>query len=191
MKYFKHFEDFEIKNDRELIIKKPFDDIKIIKLGSNYVYALFGDIDYYSNKEAILALKGKNKDLRLNLGSYKSFLEEFSIRFNNIEELRNSEFLVSIDTSSNINEDIKNVLNIPYIKDGFKKKDSSFKMKNINKEERVKISDMFNINFDLLDLNNICIIDDFITSGTTFKNAFDILPKEINKVGICLFYLKS
>ena len=57
---------------------------------------------------------------------------------NNIEELRNSEFLVSIDTSSNINEDIKNVLNIPYIKDGFKKKDSSFKMKNINKEERVK-----------------------------------------------------
>ena len=183
------FEKFTITNNL-VKLQKPFDNIDVININGKNIYVLFGDVDYYENKESILAIKGKSDNLILNEQSYNKFLDEFKIRFNSIKELKDSDLLVSIETTSNINTDLVNTINKTYIEDGFKKKDSSFKMKDIDKENRSNLKDIFDINFKT-DEENICIIDDFITTGTTFKNAFSLLPENINSCGVCLFKLIS
>jgi len=179
-----------IINNNSIKIQKPFDDIEVININGKNIYVLFGDVDYYENKEAILAIKGKSNSLILNNQSYKKFLNEFKSRFNNIEELKNSDLLISIETTSNINDDLINTINKPHIENGFKKKDPSFKMKDINKNDRSNLKDLFDINFKI-DNRDMCVIDDFITTGTTFKNSFDLLPGSTNVCGVCLFKLVS
>ena len=98
-------EDFQI-SDNTISIIKPFDTIKKYTINGNSIYSLFGDIDYYENRESILAIKGKSNQLILNQQSYSQFLDELKKRFYSIPDLANSELLVSIQTSSNINDDI-------------------------------------------------------------------------------------
>jgi orotate phosphoribosyltransferase len=61
-------------------------------------------------------------------------------------------------------------------------------MRSIPYNKRKEVSNLFNINFNI---NNdvICILDDFITTGSSFRNAFEIIPTEIDSVGVCLFKL--
>jgi DNA-directed RNA polymerase subunit H (RpoH/RPB5) len=183
-------EAFAIDGDN-LKLVKPFDDVQVISIDGIKVYALFGDIDYYANKEAILTIKGKSNQLILNQQSYQDFLKEFKNRFNAIPELSNADVVASIETSANINGDIVNIIQKPYYKDGFKKNDQTFKMKDIKVTDRQNISNVFNLNFDASKHATVCVLDDFITSGTSFKNAFATLPSNIDKVGVCLFVLKS
>jgi len=82
------------------------------------------------------------------------------------------------------------IMGLPYVIDGFKKVDPSFKMKDVKSKDRMKITDIFIKNFDTNDNDSICVLDDFITTGTSFKNAFDKIPP-INVVGACLFKLSK
>ena len=75
MKYIKLFEQFEIKQN-VLDIKEPFDSMKTIKIDNRNVYVLFGDVDYYENKESILALKRKSNTVSINHDNYNHFLLE-------------------------------------------------------------------------------------------------------------------
>lgn len=174
-----------------LEITEPYDDIQKITIGDKDVYILFGDVDYYSNKQSILAIKRKPSELKLNHESYYNFLEEFKKRFYSIDKLRNNELVVSVETTCPITTEMSKLIDIPFIKDGFKKTIPSFKMKDVDLPDRASIKDLFDLNFNLDRYNKICIIDDFMTTGTTFKNAFDKLPKGINSVGVCLFRLMS
>jgi hypothetical protein len=189
MRFLKLYEEF-IKKDGVVSIVKPYDDIKKINIDGNIVYSLFGDIMYYPNKESILAIKGKSNKLILNNQTYENFLKEFEKRFYSIAELSNSDILVSVETSSNINDDIMNVVNKPFIREGFKKTDNLFKMRSLKNRDRLKVNNLFNRVFDVENGDSVCVVDDFITSGSTFRNAFQTIPDNINKVGVCLFYLK-
>ncbi len=117
-------------------------------------------------------------------------MKEFKKRFYSIEELRDSDILASVETSSNINDDIMNIVNKPFIKEGFKKIDNLFKMRSLKTRDRLKVDNLFNRGFDVEDGDTICVVDDFITSGSTFRNAFQTIPDNVNKVGVCLFYLR-
>ena len=183
-------EDFNIDGN-QLTIKKPFDEIKSFDINGHEVYALFGDVDYYDNRESILAIKGKSDTLELNGQSYMSFLSELRKRFYSIQKLRRSDVLVSIETSSNINDDIISVIGKTSIKDGFKKNDPQFKIRGVEKSERLNLKNVFNVGFDMSPDQIICIVDDFITTGSSFRNAFEILPENVKSVGVCLFRLKS
>jgi orotate phosphoribosyltransferase-like protein len=138
-----------------------------------------------------LAIKGKSENLHVDDSSYNRFLEEFKTRFNSIPELRSCELLVSIETTARVNSDIMERMAIPYVTNGLTKIDKNFRMRLIPKGERENVSDIFNLNFDISNNSNICILDDFITTGSSFKNAFIKLPETINKVGVCLFKLDS
>ena len=72
MKYIKLFEQFEIKQN-VLDIKEPFDSMKTIKIDDRNIYVLFGDVDYYENKESILALKRKSNTVSINHDNYNHF----------------------------------------------------------------------------------------------------------------------
>jgi len=175
-----------------LKLNPPYDNIKKTKVGGRDLYILFGDVDYYPNKQSILALKRKSSEIELDYNNYEQFLKEFKRRFDGIEVLRSSDLLVSVETTCPITDEIGNFMDIPYIKNGFGKIDPSFKMRDLNDfEDRKKISNLFKMNFSVGDNKTICVIDDFVTSGSTFKNAFDMLPLDINVVGVCLFQLKS
>ena len=62
-------------------------------------------------------------------------------------------------------------------------------MRGVPKADRRNITGLFNMDFELND--NICIVDDFITTGSSFRNAFNIIPDNINAVGVCLFRLED
>lgn len=184
-------EEFNIINNT-LTLGVPYDGVKKVNVGGRDVYVLFGDIDYFPNKQAILALKRKSGDIGLDYDSYKDFLGEFKKRFYSIQSLKDSELLVSVETTCPITDEVSKVLELPYVKDGFKKRNPGFKMRDLNDfSDREKIVDLFDLNFSLGDESGICVIDDFITSGSTFRNAFSMLPPELNVVGVCLFQLKS
>ena len=171
-----------------LDITEPYDSIKSFNINGKKVYALFGDVNYYENRESILAIKRKSNELELNHDSYREILKEFKKRFYSIPELKDSTIIVSIETTSPVTDEIGNLLGKPYEKHGFKKLDSTFKMRDIPLNKSGEIRNLFNINFNI---NNdvICILDDFITTGSSFKNAFEIIPTEIDSVGVCLFKL--
>jgi orotate phosphoribosyltransferase-like protein len=183
-------EKFEIDNGI-LNISEPYDKIKKVKIGDRFVYILFGDVNYYQNKKSILAIKGNNYDVKVNDESYHNFLVETKKRFNSISKLKQSDIVTSIETTAQVNEHIMNILNKPYIVNGFKKTDSSFKMKDIKNYDRIKIVDIFTKEFDSKEGDTICVLDDFITTGTSFRNAFDKIPANINAVGVCLFKLTT
>jgi len=183
-------EEFQVDNDI-LNITKPFDTIKKYVINNKTVYTLFGNVDYYENKEAILAIKGKSNQLTLNKQTYTNFLDELKYRFYAIPELSDSDLLVSIQTSANINDDIMRILQKPYIKDGFKKINPLFKMRDVKLKDRANITNLFVADFNVKENAKICIVDDFITTGTSFKNAFEILPNTVKSVGMCLFKLES
>lgn len=64
-------------------------------------------------------------------------------------------------------------------------------MKDIPLDKRSDVKNLFKLDFDIEDNKSICVLDDFITTGTSFKNAFSLIPNNINAVGVCLFVLKS
>lgn len=175
-----------IQNTLDII--EPYDSIKSFNINGKKVYALFGDVNYYENKESILAIKRNSRKLNLNHNSYTEFLKEFKRRFDSIPDLKKSTIIVSIETSTPVTDEIGGLLGKPYEKHGFKKLDSTFKMRSIPYNKRKEVYNLFNINFNI---NNdvICILDDFITTGSSFRNAFEIIPTEIDSVGVCLFKL--
>lgn len=174
-----------------LEITEPYDNIQKITIGSKAVYILFGDVDYYSNKQSILAIKRKPSELNLNHESYRNFLEEFKKRFYSIERIRNSDLVVSVETTCPVTSEMASLIDIPFIKDGFKKTIPSFKMKDVDLSDRAAITNLFDLNFQLGEHKRICVLDDFMTTGTTFKNAFNKLPEGIDSFGVCLFRLRS
>lgn len=183
-------ENFDIKQN-VLDIQEPFDSIKKININGKNVYSLFGDVDYYQNKESILALKRKSNTVKINENNYKEFLLEAKNRFNTISELKNVKLLASIETTAPVTDEFSKILNLPYKKHGFLKKDTNFKMKDVQLDKRSEIKQLFNLNFDISNNDSICVLDDFITTGTSFKHAFSLLPNDIHSVGVCLFILKS
>jgi len=183
-------ENINIKNG-EVFLEKPFDGVKKYKIGDNFVYVLFGDIDYYANKESILSIKGKSNTFTLNKQYYIEFLNELKKRFYSISELANSDLLVSIETSSSINDDIVKTIDKPYITNGIKKINKNFKMKDIEVGERNKLTNLFYKDFIHDNVSSICVIDDFLTTGSSFKNSFELIPNDVKKIGVCLFTLKS
>lgn len=185
-------EEFSIVNNT-LEVKSPYENVQKTIMGDKTIYILFGNIDYYKgeNREAILAIKRKSNEVNLDGEFYKNFLSEFKTRFNSISELRESEMLISVESTSPTNDDMANSLGIPYVKNGFLKNDSNFKMRSVKPSERGSVKDLFKLNANVENKNRICIMDDFITSGSTFKNAFDKLPIGVNAVGVCLFKLIS
>jgi len=183
-------ENFNVTNNT-LEITEPYDKIQVIEISGRPVYVLFGNVDYYNNRESILAIKRKSEELKLDHKAYKMFLQEFQMRFNSIPELSSSEVIVSVETTSPVTEEMASVIDKPFIKNGFKKLDPSFKMRSLQIADRDKISDLFHLDVDLTGTNVVCVMDDFITSGSTFKNAFDKLPADMKAVGVCLFKLNS
>lgn len=181
-------EKFEINNGI-LNISEPYDKIKKVKIGDRFVYILFGDVNYYQNKSSILALKGNNYEVTLNNENYENFLIEAKKRFNSISNLKKSDIITSIETTAQVNEKVMHVLNKPYVINGFKKIDPTFKMKDVKNQDRIKIVDIFSKHFDSNEGDTICVLDDFITTGASFRNAFDLIPSNINVVGVCLFKL--
>lgn len=174
-----------------LEISEPYDKIQTINIDGRTIYVLFGNVDYYQNRESILALKRKSNELNLDHQSYRNFLEEFKKRFYSISELSDSDLVVSIETTSPVTKEMAESINIPFVESGFKKQNSSFKMRSVLPKDRPNIKDLFNIGFDIPEGKKICVMDDFITTGTSFKNAFDKLPADMNVVGVCLFKLDS
>jgi hypothetical protein len=188
MKLVNIFEELSVDGNSVKLVK-PYDKVRKFNVGNREVYALFGNVDYYNNRESILAIKGKSNILELNGKSYNNFLRVLRDRFYDIVSLAGSDVLVSLETSSNINDDIMKVIGKPSIKDGFKKTDINFKMRGIPKGDRGNITGLFNLDFELG--GSICVVDDFITTGSSFRNAFSVIPDDINAVGICLFRLKD
>ena len=188
MKLANIFEELSVDGNSVKLVK-PYDKVRKFNVGNREVYALFGNVDYYDNREAILAIKGKSNILELNGKSYNNFLHVLKKRFYAIASLASSDVLVSLETSSNINDDIMGIIGKPSIKDGFKKIDSNFKMKGIPKVDRGNITGLFDLDFELG--GTICVVDDFITTGSSFRNAFSVIPDDINAVGICLFRLED
>jgi len=177
--------------DNTLEISEPYDTVQKIVIGGKTIYVLFGNVDYYQNKESIKAIKRKSNELNLDHQSYRNFIEEFKRRFYNIPELSDSDLVVSIETTSPVTKEMAESINIPFVESGFKKQDPSFKMKDVDLKDRSNIKDLFNIGFDIPQGKKICVMDDFITTGTSFKNAFDKLPADMNVIGVCLFKLDS
>lgn len=184
-------EEFDIVSNK-LELKEPYDKVEVVEISGRKVYILFGNVDYYNNKQAILAIKRKSTELSLNNKSYEDFLQEFKRRFYSIGELKTTDLLVSVETTCPVTSEMASKLNIPFIKNGFKKIDPSFKMRDINDfSQRLNIDNLFNLDFELKNNETICVVDDFITSGSTFKNAFDKLPPGTKAFGVCLFKLNS
>jgi adenine/guanine phosphoribosyltransferase-like PRPP-binding protein len=185
-------EEFIVKNNT-IFFTEPFDRIKSFNIGNRKVYAMFGEIDYYSgnNKEAIKAIKNISNIITKNPKSYSNLLKEFNRRFNTIPELASSEKLLGVETSSPVISDLSNAIDKPFINNAFTKIDKTLKMKNIDIKDREKISNLFELSFDLNDNSKVCVIDDFMTTGTSFKNAFNLIPQEIEAIGVCLFRLIS
>lgn len=184
-------EQFEIKSNK-LILMQPYDNIDVVNVGGRKVYILFGNVNYYDNKEAILAIKRKSQTLSLANKSYEEFIQEFKTRFYKINDLNESDLLVSIETTAPVTEEMASVISVPFIRNGFKKNDSSFKMRDIKDlSQRLNVKDIFSLGFDYNNTKTICVLDDFITSGSSFRNAFDKIPNEIKTVGVCLFRLNS
>ena len=173
-----------------LNITEPYDGIQKFNINGKNVYALFGNVDYYKNKESILAIKRKSQELKLDHNNYANFISEFSKRFNSIPELKESTIIASIDSTTPVTDEMASSIGKPYEKNGFKKIDDTFKMRSIPIDKRGEISNIFNMNFNINN-DTICILDDFITTGSSFKNAFNIIPNNINSVGVCLFKLES
>jgi glutamine phosphoribosylpyrophosphate amidotransferase len=183
-------EEFNVINNT-LEISEPYDKIQKININGRVVYVLFGDVDYYNNKESIKAIKRKSNEINLNHESYINFLQEFKKRFYSINELKDSDLIVSIETTSPVTKEMAESINIPFSENGFKKQDPSFKMKDVDLKDRANIKGLFNISFQIPVGKKICVMDDFITTGTSFKNAFDKLPTDTNVIGVCLFKLNS
>ena len=97
--------------------------MKTIKIDNRNVYVLFGDVDYYENKESILALKRKSNTVSINHDNYNHFLLEAKKRFFNIPELKNIDKVISIETTAPITDELANVIKIPYKNHGFLKQD--------------------------------------------------------------------
>ena len=184
MKLIKIVEDMMVTGDQVKLVK-PYDSIKKYNIDGRTVYSLFGDVNYYDNRESILAIKGKSNVLKLNGESYSKFLLTLKDRFYSIKRLAGVDQMVSLETSSNINDDIMYVIGKPYVKDGFKKVMKDFKMRSIPKDKRSDISGLFSVNFDMG--GSICVVDDFITTGSSFRNAFSLIPIEVPIIGVCLF----
>ncbi len=174
-----------------LEISEPYDSIQKINVSGRDVYVLFGNVDYYKNKESIKAIKRKSNEINLDHQSYKNFLKEFGKRFYSIPELSNSDLIVSIETTSPVTKEMAESVGKPFIESGFVKKDPSFKIKDIDLKDRLGIKDLFNVGFEISEGKKICVMDDFVTTGTSLKNAFDKLPIDMNVVGVCLFKLNS
>lgn len=183
-------ESFNVTNNT-LEISEPYDTIQKIVIEGKVIYVLFGNVDYYKNKESIKAIKRKSNEINLDHQSYRNFLEEFKRRFYSISELKDSDLVVSIETTSPVTKEMAESINIPFMESGFKKQNPSFKMKDVDLKDRPNVKDLFNIGFDISQGKKICVMDDFVTTGTSFKNAFDKLPADMNVVGVCLFKLDS
>jgi hypothetical protein len=174
-----------------LEISEPYDNIETIKVGDKNVYVLFGNVDYYENKESILAIKRRSSELNLDHKAYTDFLKEFHKRFYSLGESKKADLVASIETTSPVTTEMASVLQIPFVKNGFRKNNPAFKMKDIDLKDRSNVKDLFSIDFKLDDKKVICVMDDFITSGMSFKNAFDKLPLGVESFGVCLFKLNS
>ncbi len=185
-------EEFVIKQNK-LFFKKPFAPTKIITINNRKVYALFGDIGYYgdNNKDAIRAIKNISNVITKDENTYKIFLIEFAKRFNSIPELASTETILGVESSSSLLSELANSTNRKFVENAFVKINKSIRMKDINPKDRGQIENLFKIMFDLSNNENLCVIDDFTTSGTSFKNAFNLIPPEIPVVGVCLFKLNS
>ena len=183
-------ENFNVINN-VLEISEPYDQIQKTTIDGKVVYVLFGNVDYYKNKESIKAIKRKSSEINLDHKSYSDFLTEFKRRFYSIGELKNSDLIVSIDTTSPVTKEMAESIDMPFIESGFKKQDPLFKMKDIELKDRSSVSNLFNMDFELPADKKICVMDDFITTGSSFKNAFDKLPKDQDVIGVCLFKLNS
>lgn len=183
-------EEFII-NQNKLFFKKPFPPTKTILINKRKVYAIFGEIEYYSdnNKDVIKAIKNLSKIITKDENSYREFLIEFAKRFNSIPELSSSEIILGVETSSKLLSELANSTNHKFVENAFVKVDKNIRMKEINPKDRGQIENLFKIMFDLSNNDNLCVIDDFTTSGTSFKNAFNLIPSEIPVVGVCLFKL--
>jgi hypothetical protein len=174
-----------------LEITPPYDTVQKMTVGNKTIYILFGNVDYYQNKQSILAMKRKPSELKLDHESYLGFLLEFKRRFESIVELKNANLVVSIETTSPVTREMAKTLDVPFMESGFKKNDPLFKMKDVDLKDRSSITGVFQRNFELPEGNIVCVMDDFITTGTSFKNAFDMLPDNTKTVGVCLFKLDS
>lgn len=183
-------EEFNVINNT-LEISEPYDKVQKININGKIVYILFGNVDYYNNKQSILAIKRKSDELKLDHKSYKVFLKEFETRFNLIPELSQSNVIISVETTSPVTREMASVIHKPFIENGFNKNNPAFKMKDVDISNRNNVQDLFTLNAELGEHKIICILDDFLTSGTTFKNAFDKTPDGIQSVGVCLFKLNS
>jgi hypothetical protein len=188
-KYKIFLEKFREENS-ESIIEPPYGDIKVVDIDGIPVYILFGDIDYKANKEHILTYKGGNNtsNMSINRDSYSNFLDELAKRFNSIPELKNSDYIVSLQSSASINNNITVSVDKPFITNGFKKNDPDFKMREIDLDKRNDINQVFYKDFEYDTNDKVVVIDDFITTGTSFKNAFDTMSGI--KYGVTLFRLK-
>ena len=183
-------EEFNVINNT-LEISEPYDKIQKININGKIVYALFGDVDYYNNRESILAIKRKSEELQLDHKAYKMFLQEFEKRFNSIPDLAQSNIIISVETTSPVTREMASVIHKTFIENGFGKNNPEFKMRSVPISSRNNVQDLFTLNAELGEHKIVCILDDFLTSGTTFKNAFDKTPEGIQSVGVCLFKLNS
>ena len=73
-------EEFDTVSNK-LELKEPYDKVEIVEISGRKVYILFGNVDYYDNKQSILAIKRKSTELSLNNKSYEDFLQEFKRGF--------------------------------------------------------------------------------------------------------------
>lgn len=169
-------------------LEPPYDKCKLISVAGRPVYALFGSIDYYPNKEELLSLKYHKS--KINKDKYETFLSEMLHRFNGLE--KTTDLLISIETTSLLINDMAAKLKIPYIEAGFKKLNKEIKMRNIKMSERGSLPTTLKLDQKLLGKGrHVCLLDDFLSSGTTFKHAFSTLPENVTAYGVCLFKLNS
>jgi hypothetical protein len=183
-------EELKVKNNKVSIVP-PFDNIKKTTINGRVVYAIFGNLDYYGNdnREAILAMKNISQKLTLDTKTYQKFLIEFKKRFNSIPDLNNTDKVVSLETTASLTKEMGQILNRSFIENGFSKINKELKVRSIKPEDRHKLDKLFDLNFDIDNHAKICVLDDFITTGTSFKNAFNLIPTDIDAVGVCLFIL--
>lgn len=183
-------EKISVDHDR-VVISEPYAGVQKFQIGNRTIYIIFGNVDYYLNKQSILAIKRKPSEFSLDTDSYKDFLDEFKKRFYSIPELAESDMIVSVETTSPVTKEMASMIDIPFTDSGFKKINPALKMKDIDLKDRAAVKNLFRMEFNLPENGVICVMDDFITTGTTFKNAFDMIPENIKAVGICLFKLDS
>jgi hypothetical protein len=182
-------EDIDIQQG-EVVVRPPYSSTSKKMIGGVPVYVLFGALDYPTHKEALLGLKGSSGYPTPNQKYLKLFWGEVRRRCAEIRELMAAELWISIESQSPLSQNIATSVGKPYIPSGFKKKDPLFKIRSIPKSHREGVSDFLYLDFPTPTSKSICVVDDFLTTGTTFRQAFQLVPADWEKVGVCLFSLE-